>query len=229
MSTLALLAANGQGSTFGALLPIVAIFLIFLFHRLSPPAKTAEGLAGNAQEPAERRQGHYLGWDLWYCRRHEGGPGSPPASPIRSRLKSPETLLSPNRRKMSERLVARSVIFRGSGKSCPRKLRWRFFAILTVVVLCVVGIIGLPTSGEGLLQNLRDRIRLGLDLRGGMHLILQVNTGDALTIETDQSVDRIKRSFSRAGDLFWRDPPQRRHPYRRFWKWTRSAWSMDGP
>lgn len=39
MSTLALLAANGQGSTFGALLPIVAIFLIFYFIVFRPQRK----------------------------------------------------------------------------------------------------------------------------------------------------------------------------------------------
>ena len=91
----------------------------------------------------------------------------------------------------------------------PRKLRWRFFTILAVVLACVVGIIGLPTSEDALLQNLSDHIRLGLDLRGGMHLILQVNTGDALTIETDQSVERIKRSFREQeisfGDIRRRD------------------------
>ena len=84
---------------------------------------------------------------------------------------------------------------------------------MAVVVLCVVGIVGLPTSEDALLQNLSDRIRLGLDLRGGMHLILQVNTGDALTIETDQSVERIKRTFREQEISFRRDPPQRRHPY----------------
>lgn len=83
-----------------------------------------------------------------------------------------------------------------------RKLRWRFFTILAVVVLCVLGVIGLPNSRDALLENLRDRIRLGLDLKGGMHLILQVNTGDALTIETDQTVEQIKRSF-REQEIFF--------------------------
>ena len=77
----------------------------------------------------------------------------------------------------------------------PRKLRWKFFTIVAVVLLCVLGVIGLPTSGGALLENLRDRIRLGLDLRGGMHLILQVNTVDALNIETDQVAERIKRGL----------------------------------
>ena len=77
----------------------------------------------------------------------------------------------------------------------PRKLRWKFFTIVAVVLLCVLGVTGLPTSGGALLENLGDRIRLGLDLRGGMHLILQVNTVDALNIETDQVAERIKRGL----------------------------------
>lgn len=44
MSTLALLAANGQGSTFGALLPIVAIFLIFYFIVFRPQRKRQKAL-----------------------------------------------------------------------------------------------------------------------------------------------------------------------------------------
>lgn len=44
MSTLALLAANGQGSTFGALLPIAAIFLIFYFIVFRPQRKRQKAL-----------------------------------------------------------------------------------------------------------------------------------------------------------------------------------------
>ena len=73
-----------------------------------------------------------------------------------------------------------------------KKLRWKFLTILTLLLLCILGIIGFPGSFDALQQNLKDRIRLGLDLRGGMHLILQVNTQDALNIETDQAVVRIK-------------------------------------
>ena len=44
MSTLALLAANGQGSTISALLPIVAIFLIFYFIVFRPQRKRQKAL-----------------------------------------------------------------------------------------------------------------------------------------------------------------------------------------
>ncbi|MBI3939939.1 MAG: protein translocase subunit SecD [Acidobacteria bacterium] len=37
----------------------------------------------------------------------------------------------------------------------------------------------------------RDKIRLGLDLKGGIHLVLQVVTRDALEAEVSQAMDRI--------------------------------------
>ena len=77
----------------------------------------------------------------------------------------------------------------------PKKLRLKFFTIVAVPVICVLGIIGLPGTFNQLKENLRERIRLGLDLGGGMHLILQVNTVDALNIETDLLVELIKRAL----------------------------------
>ena len=54
---------------------------------------------------------------------------------------------------------------------------------LAVTLVCVYGIIGLPASKEELYANLSERIVLGLDLKGGTHLVLQVQvqvTGDYL-------------------------------------------------
>ena len=73
----------------------------------------------------------------------------------------------------------------------------------TVILICLVGLLtfrkgldgktqfSFPTSISALQQNLEDRINLGLDLRGGMHLILQVQVDDAINIETDQLSDRL--------------------------------------
>src|SRR3989442_13567378 len=36
-----------------------------------------------------------------------------------------------------------------------------------------------------------DKIKLGLDLKGGIHLVLQVLTRDALEAEVNQAMDRI--------------------------------------
>ncbi|HEV8132435.1 MAG TPA: protein translocase subunit SecD [Acidobacteriota bacterium] len=40
-----------------------------------------------------------------------------------------------------------------------------------------------------------NRIKLGLDLKGGIHLVLQVITRDALEAEVNQAVDRINSEF----------------------------------
>ena len=49
------------------------------------------------------------------------------------------------------------------------------------------GILGLPKgfSRNGLLAAMQDRIHLGLDLKGGTHLILQVQVNDAVNVDSD--------------------------------------------
>jgi preprotein translocase subunit SecD len=72
-----------------------------------------------------------------------------------------------------------------------KKLRWKLAVIVAVTVFCVLGITGFPPS----LGKIKERIHLGLDLRGGMHLILLVVTDDAVNIETDLTVERIKEEL----------------------------------
>ena len=48
-----------------------------------------------------------------------------------------------------------------------KRLRNRTIVILAVVLFCILGIIGIPTSFDALRNSLRNRIRLGLDLSGG--------------------------------------------------------------
>src|SRR3972149_2993722 len=49
-----------------------------------------------------------------------------------------------------------------------------------------------PRSLPDLRENVSGRINLGLDLRGGMHLILQVQVDEAINSETDQVVERLR-------------------------------------
>src|SRR5260370_19487955 len=65
--------------------------------------------------------------------------------------------------------------------------------------LCIYGIIGLPKSKAELLKNVQDNVRLGLDLRGGSHLILQVQVQDAVKAEADQVLERVKDELNKAG------------------------------
>jgi preprotein translocase subunit SecD len=72
--------------------------------------------------------------------------------------------------------------------------------IIGVVLLCIYGIIGIPSgfSGAALKQALTNRIHLGLDLQGGVHLILQVKVGEALNAETDNAVQTIQQDLKTA-------------------------------
>ncbi len=44
-----------------------------------------------------------------------------------------------------------------------------------------------------------EAINLGLDLQGGMHLVLQVETDDALRAETDKDIDRLEQELGELG------------------------------
>jgi len=73
-------------------------------------------------------------------------------------------------------------------------LKWKAVFIVAVIVLCiywVVGIPNFPTSLIALKDNFAHQIKLGLDLQGGTHLILQVQVQEAIAQETDQTVDRL--------------------------------------
>jgi preprotein translocase subunit SecD len=59
-------------------------------------------------------------------------------------------------------------------------LLWRGLLIAAVLVFSLVAIF-----------PLEEKINLGLDLQGGMHLVLQVQTQDALRAETDSDMDSL--------------------------------------
>lgn len=73
-------------------------------------------------------------------------------------------------------------------------LKWKAVFILGVILVCIFFIFGLPTFPTSLAQikdNFTRQIKLGLDLQGGTHLILQVQVQEAIAQETDQTVDRL--------------------------------------
>jgi preprotein translocase subunit SecD len=80
------------------------------------------------------------------------------------------------------------------------QLKYKFGFITAVILVCLLGIFCVdasgfkfPTSTTQLAQNVSDRIRLGLDLKGGSHLVLQVQLDEAIAQYRDQSVDLIKQ------------------------------------
>ncbi len=79
-----------------------------------------------------------------------------------------------------------------------KNLTTKTLIIVATILLCIYGIIGLPKSKAELMDNLKNNIRLGLDLRGGSHLILTVQVQDALKAEADQVMERIKDDLTKA-------------------------------
>ena len=66
--------------------------------------------------------------------------------------------------------------------------------ILGTLLFFLFGIFGIPKSfsGQGLLTALTDHIHLGLDLKGGTHLILQVQVNDAVNVVAQNAMEVVK-------------------------------------
>ena len=82
-----------------------------------------------------------------------------------------------------------------------KKVRWRILLIVLVLVAMIGGYVAtgyshakkewLGPETQPLWKRLKKGIKLGLDLRGGIHLVLQVNTGDAVKAERDEAVEQV--------------------------------------
>ena len=70
----------------------------------------------------------------------------------------------------------------------------KFAIIVGILLVFLFGIFGVPKSltPSGLAAAMQDRIKLGLDLKGGTHLILQVQVNDAVNVDSDHVIDRMK-------------------------------------
>ncbi len=77
-------------------------------------------------------------------------------------------------------------------------VRTRAIIIVGVLLLSVYGIIGLPKSKQELVSNLQNNIKLGLDLKGGSHLVLQVQVQDAAKAEADRTMESLKEELTKA-------------------------------
>jgi preprotein translocase subunit SecD len=74
---------------------------------------------------------------------------------------------------------------------------WKFVLIGLVILACIFSLIGFPppTSLTALKQAFADRIKLGLDLKGGSHLVLQVQVDEAIGQRCDQTVDLLVKAL----------------------------------
>lgn len=69
-----------------------------------------------------------------------------------------------------------------------KNLRWKLLGIAAVAAIAIYAFI--PPA---------ERIRLGLDLKGGVHLVLKVNTDDALRLETETASESFRAELVDAG------------------------------
>src|ERR1700722_2532012 len=69
--------------------------------------------------------------------------------------------------------------------------------IVAVLVICCFGIVGIPHGG--LTESIKNRINLGLDLKGGTHLVLEVHVAEAVASATDRDVARLEEDLQKAG------------------------------
>jgi preprotein translocase subunit SecD len=68
-----------------------------------------------------------------------------------------------------------------------KNLRWK---LLTIIAVTAISIFAFYPPGE--------KIRLGLDLKGGVHLVMRVQTDDALRLEVQTTADRMAEQLKTA-------------------------------
>ena len=66
-----------------------------------------------------------------------------------------------------------------------KNLRWKIILILSVIALSVWSFY--PPG---------QKVNLGLDLRGGVHMIMRVQTESALRIETETTAERLREALN---------------------------------
>src|SRR5579871_2530283 len=69
--------------------------------------------------------------------------------------------------------------------------------IVAILVVFIFGIVGIPHGG--LKQSITDRIHLGLDLKGGTHLVLEVHVAEAIASAVDRDAVRLQTDLEKAG------------------------------
>jgi len=83
-----------------------------------------------------------------------------------------------------------------------KNLKNKIALIFAVLLICLYGIFGIPkgVSGKALQAAISNRIHLGLDLQGGVHLILKVQVSEAVSDETDSAASRVRDAL-KTGNL----------------------------
>ena len=80
-----------------------------------------------------------------------------------------------------------------------RHLTTKTIIIVATILLCLFGIFGIPKSKADILGNVRKNIKLGLDLKGGSYLVLQVQVQDAIKAEAQRNIESMKLELRKRG------------------------------
>jgi len=90
-------------------------------------------------------------------------------------------------------------------------------AIVAILLVFLFGIFGVPkgASKDALLSAVTDHIHLGLDLKGGTHLVLQVQVNDAVNADAQNAMEVLKEQMRSHkidySDVVQEDPPSPDH------------------
>src|SRR5436190_20184647 len=82
-------------------------------------------------------------------------------------------------------------------------LRWKLITVIAVlVVFAAVGVYPIFAARYGITKPeflTSQVLKLGLDLKGGVHLVLRVQTEDALRLQTEQEMERLRADLATKG------------------------------
>ncbi len=80
-----------------------------------------------------------------------------------------------------------------------KNLAWKLLLIIGVLLVFLYGIFGIPSGflRQRLLARSEPHL-LGLDLKGGTHLILQVQVNDAVNVDSDNALQSLKPGMRNA-------------------------------
>jgi len=80
-----------------------------------------------------------------------------------------------------------------------KNIRWKVITIVAVLVIFgAVGVYPIVASQFGITSPswlMAKQLKLGLDLKGGVHLVLRVQTEDAIRLESEQAMERLREAL----------------------------------
>ncbi len=80
-----------------------------------------------------------------------------------------------------------------------KNIQWKVITIVAVLVIfAAVGVYPIIASQYGITSPswlMAKQLKLGLDLKGGVHLVLRVQTDDAIRLEGEQEMERLREAL----------------------------------